>query len=322
MREYSFELALCGTLEDGERLLARQLGGHVHGRRIVDVVGIDPGPAFEQRAAITDGTIPPAAIEAPVGPGQARPLRDVFPDRRPDDRHRIADRAVEAGFFESERRSGDRHVRQVTRYPDAWFDGLVGIENKPDLDRPGDLQAQLRTDVSLGLFDEVILATASHVTGAHRNRIPDEVGIWRYDPESGERTVLREPERLPVTEPGVEPVERHRGKTDVRIASTSEKARARRRLAERAYGKGWRTYDLPACAECEPDESGLPYCAWKDRPVRESDECGVSWAGYAPITPDVGMFDDVDFDRLRAANSPWDPDPPGRARTQSGLDKF
>jgi len=320
VREFAFEVALCASLESDEHLVSRQLGAHVHGRRVVDTLLVTPGPEFDERVAITPETIPDAALAADVGTGRARYWRDAF-DGHPDHARSRMERAVDVGFLERERRNGRTYVRQAARYPE-WFGDLVAIENKPDLDRPGDLEMQLRTDVSLGLVDRVILATASHVTGAHRNRIPDEVGIWRYDPESGERTVLREPERLPVTEPGVEPVEQHRGKTDVRIASTSEKARARRRLAERAYGKGWRTYDLPACAECEPDASGLPYCAWKDRPVRESDECGVSCAGYEPITPDVGMFDDVDFDRLRAANSPWDPDPPGRARTQSGLDKF
>ena len=322
MREFAFEVALCAALE-AERLaagrtgplLSRQLGAHVHGRRVVDVLEVTPGPDFEDRVAITPHEIPAAAIDADVGTGQATYWREAF-DGHPDHARSRMERAVEVGFLERERRNGRTYVRQVARYPD-WFDDLVAVENKPDLDRPGDLEAQLRTDVSLALVDFVVLATTSHVTGAHRNRIPDEVGIWRFDPDTGERTVLRDPTRLPVDEPGVERIERHRGRTDVRIVPPAAKARARRRLAERAYGKGWRTYDLPACTHCDPDDDGLPYCAWKDRPVRESDECGASCAGHAPEPAPA-----VDFEELRATRSPWDPDPPGRARTQSGLDRF
>ena len=321
VREYGFELALCGALEDSERLLARQLGAHVHGRRIADIVAIDPGPEFDQRATITDETIPPAAIDAPVGPGQARPLRDVFPDRRPDERHRIADRAVETGFFESERRNGDRYVRQVARYPERWFDRLLGIENKPDLDRPGDLQTQLRTDVSLGLFDEVILATASHVTGAHRNRLPEEVGIWLFDPDTGEREVLREPTSLPTDEWGLEVIEREAGQATVQPVDPAAKARARRRVAERAYGKGWRTFAWPACARCDPDGAepvaAVPYCSHYDRIVNPVKDCGESCRGYEPADPPA-----VDVEAVRDSQSPWVRDPAGRQRRQVGLDRF
>ncbi|MFW5956170.1 MAG: DUF5787 family protein [Halorhabdus sp.] len=320
MREYAFELALCGAIEDGKRLLARQLGGHVHGRRIVDVVIVEPGPEFERRAAITDETIPPAAIEAPVGPGTARRLREVFPDRRPEDRTRLLERAVDAGFFERERTGGDPVVRQVCRYPDQWFDRLVGIENKPDLDRPGDLQVQLRTDVSLGLFDEVVLATASHVTGAHRNRIPEEVGIWRFDPETGEREILRDATPLDPDEHGVEILERQPGRTAVTVVSPAAKGRARRRIAERAYGKGWRTFRFPACGRCDPDggrNARVPYCEWAGRIVDPASECGPTCAGHAPAAPPS-----VDLDADRDASSCWRANPDGRRRRQACLDRF
>jgi len=320
VREYGFELALCGSLESEEHLLARQLGAHVHGRRIVDVVLVEPGPAFDGRASITDGTIPPAAIEAPVGPGAARRLKDVFPDRRPEERRRIVERAVEADFFERERRDGDPAVRQVCRYPEGWFDRLVGIENKPDLDRPGDLQAQLRTDVSLGLFDEVVLATASHVTGAHRNRIPDEVGIWRFDPETGERVVLREPEALGPDEPGVELLDRQPGHAEIATVSAAEKAAARLRIAERAYGKGWRTFAFPACDRCDPDggpDVAVPYCTWAGRIVDPAGECGPGCPGHEP-----GDATTVDRERRRDEHSAWRSDPDGRRRRQAGLDRF
>jgi hypothetical protein len=315
VREFAFELALCATLEGPDQLLARQLGAHVAGRRVVDVLAVRPGEEFSDRVALTADRIPSAAIESAVGPGRAVYWKDAF-DCHPERARRAVDLAVERGFFERERRGGREYVRQVARYPD-WVDSLVAIENKPDLDRPGDLVAQLRTDVSLALVDEVVLATASHVTGAHRNRIPDEVGIWRFDPETGERSVLREPTTLPVAEPGVEPVEHHAGRMEIQIVDPGEKAKARRRLAERAYGKGWRTFDYPACGECTPDADGLPHCAWKGRPVRESDECGPDCGGFDPAAPAT-----VDTDALRARRTAWDPDPPGRQREQAGLDRF
>lgn len=321
MREFAFELSLCARLEtgggpfDAVPVLARQLGAHVHGRRVVDVLAVRPGPEFADRAAITPERIPSAAVEADVGPGRARYWKDAF-DCHPDRAERAVELAVERGFFERERRGGRAYVRQTTRYPD-WFDSLVAVENKPDLGRPGDLAMQLRTDVSLALVDEVVLATASHVTRAHLNRIPDEVGVWRYDPEAGDVEVLREATPLAVDEPGVEVVEPLPGRTDVRVVSADEKARARRRLAERAYGKGWRTYDYPACARCSPDEDGLPVCEWNGRAVRASDECGPHCAGHEESDAPA-----VDAAALRAERTPWDPEPAGKAREQAGLDRF
>lgn len=313
MREFGFELSLCAALERDGRLVSRQLGGHVHGRRILDAVVVEGDvPA---RAAITPERIPTAAIEADVGTGRARYWKDAF-DCHPDRAERAVELAVDRGFFERERRSGRTYVRQTARYPD-WVDTVTAVENKPDLDRPGDLEAQLRTDVSLSLVDEVVLATADYVTRAHLNRIPDAVGVWRFDPDSGEREVVREPSRLPVEAPGIERIAGHPGRTDVRPVTPAEKASARTRLAERAYAKGWRTFDYPACTQCSPDEDGLPYCAWKDRPVRASEECGSACGGYEAADPPS-----VDTDALRAVRSPWEPEPDGYRRRQSGLDRF
>ncbi|WP_277542231.1 DUF5787 family protein [Haloarcula laminariae] len=313
MREFGFELALCASLESDERLVSRQLGGHVHGRRILDTVVVEGDvPA---RAAITPDRIPTAAIESDAGTGRARYWKAAF-DCHPDRAERAVELAVERGFFERERRGGRTYVRQTARYPD-WVDRVTAVENKPDLDRPGDLEAQLRTDVSLALVDSVVLATADYVTRAHLNRIPEEVGVWRFDPDSGEREVVREATQLPTDGPGVERIEGHPGRTDVRPVTAAEKASARTRLAERAYAKGWRTFDYPACAQCSPDGDGLPQCAWKGRPVRASEECGADCGGYEAADPPA-----VDADGLRAERSPWEPDPDGFRRRQSGLDRF
>jgi hypothetical protein len=323
VREFPFELSLCAHLESTEdAVVGRQLGAAVDGTRVIDVALVYPGPAFAERTAITAETIPPAAIEADVGVGEARPLRKAFPGTSRRWARGVAEAAVDAGFFVLERRGGREYVRQTTRYPD-WVDRIVGVENKPDLERPGDLELQLRKDVSLGLFDEAVLATASHVTGAHLNRIPEEVGVWRFDPETGERRVVREPTPLDAGGPGVEVLDTFPARTDVRPATADEKARQRRRLAERAYGKGWRVSaeSFPDCARCVAGErfgaGALPECTWKGRLVDPARECGSSCPGHEPADPP-----EADVRGERARNSPWEPDPAGRARRQAGLDRF
>jgi len=321
VREYAFELALCSTLAGDQRVVSRQLGASVHGRRIIDTVILKPGPEFEQRATITDRVIPDRLIEANVGIGQMRDWRRVFPDLRPDRARSLIERGVGIGVLERERQDGVLKVRQTARYPDAWFDRLVGIENKPDLDRPGELQRQLRTDVALGLFDEVILATASYVTGAHRNRIPDPVGIWRFDPERNEREVIREPTPLDTAAGGIEILAEQPGHTEIRTIEPAAKRHARRQLAERAYGKGWRPTELPGCANCDPDADSrdvtVPYCTHHNRIVEAAVECGPECSGYDPAEPPA-------FDRAaeRDEHSAWVHDPTGHQRRQAGLDQF
>lgn len=321
MQEFAFELALAARLEaEREAIVSRQLGTSVRGRRIMDLVVVERGPTFAERAAITPERIPAHAIESDVGTGRARYWKDAF-DVHPNHAESVVERAVDLGFFERERRRGRTYIRQTARYPEDWFGSLVGIENKPDLARPGDLQAQLRKDVSLGLLDAVVLATESYVTGAHLNRIPDEVGVWRFDPESGEREVLREPTPLAADGPGVDIVEERSARTDIEVVSAAEKARYRRRVAERAYGKGWRTYDMPACSEAEADErfgtACLPFCRWKDRLVDSASECGPDCGGF-----EAGDAPEIDLVAERARRQPWKADPPSRKRRQSGLDRF
>jgi hypothetical protein len=318
-REFAFELALCATLEElTDWVLGRQLGAAVAapGRRIADIVGVRPGSNFDARAEITAEAIPVRAVESDVGAGQAVPRRRAVRES-PVLRESTVDAAVEAGFFTSERRDGREYVRQATRYPDGWFDGLVGIENKPDLGTPGSLERQLRVDIELGVFDRVVVATGSHVTRAHLNRLPPEAGVWRFDPDTGDRTVVREPTPLPVEDPGVEVAEQRPLETEIEVVDADAKARARRRIAERTYGKGWRPDDLPACAHADVTGDGRPACVWFDRVVDPRRECGPDCPGY-----DSGPRPDIDTDALRDARTPWRRDPPGVVRRQSGLDRF
>jgi len=316
--EFGFEVSLCSWLETTtDWLVARQLGGAVAepGSRIVDICGVIPGEEFAARTRITSKAIPSLAIESDVGAGEAIDAHRAF-DCSTDHARSIIEQAVECGFFETERRNGRLFVRQTTRYPD-WIGGLVGIENKPDLGTPGDLQRQLRIDVSLGLFDRVILATESYVTEAHLNRIPEAVGVWRFDPDAGERTVIREPTALAVEQTGVELQATRPLQTDVAFVNPAEKAAKRRRIAERAYGKGWRTYTFPNCQQIEATDDGRPCCSWLDRVVNPAVECGVDCEGFAAGTPPT-----VDGERLRDERSPWVADPEGTQRAQSGLDRF
>lgn len=324
MREFAFELALCAHLEakaDPGELVSRQLGASVHGSRVVDVLQVSPGHEFDERVAITSQRIPAVAVESDVGSGRARYWKDAF-DCHPERARRAVDRAVEVDFFEAERRNGRTYVRQAVRYPD-WFGRLRGVENKPDLGRPGNLRLQLRRDVALGLLDEVVLATASYVTRAHLNRIPDEVGVWRFDPDTGEHTVVREPEPLVPDRAGIELLEERPGRTDIRVVSAGEKARQRRRMAERAYGTGWRlpADGFPDCARVEVGDaagaSTLPRCGWKDRIVHPAEECGPDCPGHEP-----GEAPDVDPVGERGRRTGWNPDPPGRCRRQARLDRY
>jgi hypothetical protein len=319
VREFAFELALCAHLEaESDWLPARQLGGAVAapGSRVVDVVGLAPGPAFDDRAAITSETIPPLAVESRVPVGEAVYWRDAF-DCHPEHAREVTDRACEVGFFERERRGTREYVRRTVRYPADWFGDLVAVENKPDLGTPGDLDRQLRLDTALGLFDRVVLATESYVTGAHLNRLPEAVGVWRFDPETGEREVVREPTPLDPTVFGVEPVAEHPGRTEVAFVSPEQKAQKRRRIAERAYGKGWRTYDLPGCASAAVTDDGRPHCRHFDRVVDPASECGATCPGFEAADPPT-----CDGRALRAERTCWVADPPGVVRRQSGLDRW
>ncbi|WP_050033471.1 DUF5787 family protein [Halorubrum halophilum] len=316
--EFRFELALCAALEAPDRVVSRQLGAGIEnpGGRIVDVCVLTPGPGFDRRAAIAPDRIPDPAIEATVGPGEAVSLGEAF-DLPPDRAEAVAERAAAIGYLERERRDGRPVVRATARYPDDWVDSLTAIENKPDLGTPGDLAAQLRYDVALGLFDEVVLATASYVTRAHLNRIPESVGVWRFDPDTGERDVVREPTPLDPDAPGVEIREERGLRTDVALVGPAAKARKRRRIAERAYGKGWRP-DLPACAHATTTADGRPYCDRFDRVVDPGRDCGVTCDSHDPADPP-----ETDRDRLRDERTAWVADPAGGGpRRQSGLSRF
>jgi len=326
MREYGFELRLCAHLEAREvpgvgdaGVVSRQLGTSVHaaGGRIVDTVCVLPGPEFDARTRLASDAIPPAVLDADVPVGEYERVTRVF-DGPPERARSLAERGADTGFLDVTRRGGQQVVRQTARYPD-WVGGLVGVENKPDLGRPGDLAFQARHDASLGVLDYAVVATESHVTRAHLNRLPDAVGVWRVDfDRENPIEVVRAPERLDSAGPGLEVLAEHTARTDVRPVTADAKARQRRRVAERAYGKGWRTFDLPACAEVSPGDgdASLPYCAHFERVVDPASECGPDCPGF-----ETADEPDADLDAERERRTAWRSDAGGRRR-QSGLDQF
>lgn len=322
VREYEFELRLCAHLENvTETIVARQLGGGAtdSGGRILDVVLVEPGPEFDRRAAITPESIPPRAIESDVGPGRWRRWPGES-DMRLETASRVLEQSVQVGFFAHERRRGADWVRQVTRYPD-WFGEITAIENKPALKSPGELREQLRHDVSLGLVDRVVLATESHVTRAHLNRIPEEVGVWRVGFPDGEPSidVYRESQALDPTGWGLEVRGSEPTRTRVHSVSPGAKGRARVRIAELAYGKGWRPA-FPSCAEADAisvtGTRSLPWCAWKGRVVDPAG-CGSACPGHDPAEPVT-----IDGEAERDRRTPWRACSPGMRRTQAGLSDF
>ncbi len=324
MQEFGFELRLCAHLEDTtDQLIARQLGGGVTapGNRVLDVVCIEPGPSFPARTAITPETIPAPALRADVGVGTTTHWKDAFADfdLPPDRIQEVIDRAVEIGFFERERQNGRTQLRQTARYPTDWFDRILAIENKPDLDNPGDLHHQLRMDVAVRLADAVVVATESYVTKAHLNRIPKAVGVWRLT--SDELTVIRDPQPLPVQEPGIEIRDWHSARTDIEIVGTAAKRQRRRRIAELAYGKGWRTYEIPGCRQACATEvgaiGGLPGCGYFDRLVNPAIECSPECPGFEAAPPPT-----IDLAVERDRTSPWVQEPEGIHRRQSDLETF
>lgn len=318
MREYGFELDVCAFLEARRGgVVSRQLGGAVAapGARVMDAVHVAPGPEFDARTRLTTETIPTPLLEADIGVGRWEPVTDAVPGT-PERARRVAEHGAAIGVVERERRDGRTVIRQVAPYPD-WFGSLTGIENKPDLGSPGALRHQVRMDVALGVFDRVVVATASHVTGAHLNRLPDAVGVWEFDPDDRRRTVVREPAPLNVDGAGIEIREEHALRTDIAVLDREEKARARRRIAERAYGKGWRPDRYPACHNCSVTDVGLPFCTFFDRVVDPGVECGTDCPGY-----DRGPRPDVDVAAMRDDRSDWEADPPTLTREQASLTRF
>ena len=93
--------------------------------------------------------------------------------------------------------------------------------------------------------------------------------------------------------------------------------RCRGRIAERAYGEGWRTSGPPAGAHVSVTDDGRPRCAHYDRVVEPATDCGPDCPAFEP-----GEAPALDAAALRAARSRWVAEPAGVTGRQAGLDRF
>jgi hypothetical protein len=279
--EFTFELVTCRWAErqwppDGERetavVVARQVGTRDR-RWDTLVVECDPaGLAARGRFGPDelDSDLLHVVRHAPAAWGW---YRDALPDPGYPWRyvreavHRAADRdAVDR------RRRGNRiELRRAAPYPD-WIRRLIAVENKPDLDASAAraLASQVRYDVDCGLLDEVWVATRATddpTPPVLLEEFPVEAGILAVDPSAGDAEVLWHPSTL----------------------STSDRER-RTVVAERAYGRGWRSYVDTMRPDCrhfglrEVGRAFVPSCAAKGR-CQTSAECSGSCPSFEPEPP-------------------------------------
>ncbi|PSQ15897.1 hypothetical protein BRD00_12860 [Halobacteriales archaeon QS_8_69_26] len=211
--------------------------------------------------------------------------------------HRAADRRV----LET-RRDGNRiEIRRRWPYPD-WVRRVVAVENKPDLDASAarSLRPQLEHDVAMGLADEAWVATESvgGVEPVLLENLPVEAGILAVDPAEGDPEVSVEwyPGSLAVGDPGTRILDRPAGGDHDRSAARfeyvdpAEKAEKRLAIAERAYGRGWRSYADSMRPDCRhfrlrPEGTALlPWCAAKAR-GQTAAECSGSCPEFEPEPP-------------------------------------
>lgn len=199
-------------------------------------------------------------------------------------------RAAARGLIEK-RRDGNRiQLRRTAPYPD-WVDRLIAIENKPDLDASAAraLTEQLEHDVETAMADEVwiaTMATDATVEPALLEDMPVEVGVlvlsfdseraWPEGYDAGTAEVAWHPTTLTA---------------DAESPTDAAERRDRRlQLAERAYGRGWRSYTetmRPDCRQFHLRRAGdalIPWCAAKGR-HQTARECAGSCAAFEPEPP-------------------------------------
>lgn len=200
-------------------------------------------------------------------------------------------RAAARGVVEK-RRNGNRiEIRRIAPYP-SWVNRLIAIENKPDLDASAAsaLAEQIAHDVDVALADEVWVATArtgGHVERALLTSFPVEAGVLTFDFSNGVHgetgTVEWLPSRL---DPGLH----SNGQADTQSGMSSDPEIRRLELAERAYGRGWRSFHdtmRPDCRAYELRRDGRllhPWCTAKAK-EQTAAECSGSCSSFSPEPP-------------------------------------
>ena len=309
--EFLFELRMCawaernwppGTTRAGEQavLVGRQVG--TRRRRWDTVLAVGDREALKRRADFGERELDSDLLRVVRNaPAEWAWYRDVLPQWAPWRyvREHVT-RAAERGLVDRRKNSGRVELRRRQAYPD-WCDRLIAIENKPDLDASAAdaLADQLHRDVALGLADEVWVATkqtGEAIEPALLTERPPEAGVLAFAPQSMAAEVLWHPQTLPVDKPGTRIEERPSGDAgDLSAARFSyvdpETKRHRRRvLAERVYGRGFRSFVDSMRPDCrwfqlrEEDRQLLPYCASKERLI-EARECTGSCPVFEPEPP-------------------------------------
>ncbi|MFB6183217.1 MAG: DUF5787 family protein [Haloarculaceae archaeon] len=310
--EFHFELRVCqwaerhwppaGTLADDRvALVARQLGTK---RRRWDTVVVE----CNREALARRARFGPRELDSDLlhvvrnAPAEWAWYRDALPDPGYPWRYVRAavHRADDRGLVETRRRGNRIQLRRKWTYPD-WVERIVAVENKPDLDASAarDLRPQLERDVAMGLADEVWVATRAtggRVEPALLEDVPVEAGILTVAPDGLTVDVAWLPGTLDVATPGTRILDRPDG-TDGDLSaarfeyvSVADKRDKRLEIAERAYGRGWRSYVDSMRPDCRhfqlrADESGaLPWCAAKERHPTAV-ECAGSCPSFEPEPP-------------------------------------
>jgi len=290
--EFGYELLVCRYAElswhpsDGPRpaIVSRQLGTEER-RWDTLVIEVDPD-AFAARRAFGDRTIDSDLLHVVRGaPAEWAWYRDALPDPGYPWRYvrQAVHRAAGRGLIEK-RRDGNRiQLRRTRPYPE-WVRRIVAIENKPDstasaADR---LAGQLDHDVETALADEAWLATETtgeRVEPALLQEMPVEAGILATDFSEGVDADSAAVEWYPSD---LSPADGERRDDETKTL--------RLEIAERAYGKGWRSYRdtmRPDCRHFELREAGrgvVPFCAAKGK-VPTARECSGSCPEFSPEPP-------------------------------------
>ena len=284
--EFAFELLVCRWAElawhpsNGRRpaIVARQLGTR---RRRWDTVVLEVDPAaFARRRLFGERTLDSDLLRVVRGaPREYEWYRDALDDPGFPWRYvREAVHRAAARDLVGKRRGANGRIefRRVREYPD-WVERVVAIENKPDLDAAAAaaLSDQLTHDVDAGLADEVWVATGAtgaRVSPALLEDIPVEVGVLEFDFSEGVRADAGEVVWHPTA------------------LDADGDLRTRLLLAERAHGRGWRSFRetmRPDCRHFELRREGralVPLCGAKGRHPTAA-ECEGGCPEFSPEPP-------------------------------------
>lgn len=297
--EFGFELLTCRwaelawppeTRDDSALVVSRQLGTK---KRRWDTIVVEADPdALAARRQFGEKHLDSDLLHiVRNAPDEWAWYRDALPHPGYPWRYVLAaiHRAAARGVVEKRKRGNKIEIRRIAPYPD-WVNRIVAIENKPDLDASAAraLREQLEHDVETALADEVWVATSAteeNVEPALLETMPVEVGILTFDFSEGVHADAADVAWYPSA---LDPT------SDGDRFTAGEKAEKRLAIAERAYGKGWRTFHdtmRPDCRHFELRREGralVPWCAAKER-GQTAAECSGSCSEFSPEPPQWRM---------------------------------